>query len=58
VRTNDTEVLVICDVPLDEENLSAKLADGVLTVFVPRRPKASRSRSRSAEGTEPKQLKE
>lgn len=108
VRTNDTEVLVICDVPglkredldvilenhvltikgtrkfegreneqvmlgrrygafarrftlpdsLDEENLSAKLVDGVLTISVPRHPKAKPIKIQIGQGVETKQLKE
>lgn len=108
VRTNDNEVLVICDVPglkredidvvlenhvltikgtrkfesreneqvmlgraygtftrqftlpnsLDEEKLSASLADGVLTVCVPRHPRARPIRIQIGDGNETKQLKE
>lgn len=107
VRTNDNEVLVVCDVPglkredidivlenhvltikgtrkfesgeneqvmlgrsygafarrftlpdsLDEENLSATLADGVLTVSVPRHPKSKPIKIPIGGGTETKQLK-
>jgi HSP20 family protein len=108
VRTNDSEVFVICDVPglkredihivlenhvltikgtrkfengeneqvmlgrsygafahqftlpdsLDEENLSASLADGVLTVSVPRHPKSKPIKIQIGDGAETKQLKE
>lgn len=43
---------------LDEENLTARLADGVLTVSVPRHPKAQPIKIRIGDGSEPKQLKE
>lgn len=43
---------------LDEENLSATLSDGVLTVSVPRRPKSNPIKIQIGEGAETKQLKE
>ena len=108
VRSNDNEVLVVCDVPgvkrediditlenhvltikgtrkfeskeneqvmlgrsygaftrqftlpdsLDEANLSASLADGVLTVAIPKHPKAKPVKIQIGNGTEAKQLKE
>jgi HSP20 family protein len=43
---------------LDEENLTANLADGVLTVSVPRHPKAKPIKIQIGGGSEPRQLKE
>jgi HSP20 family molecular chaperone IbpA len=43
---------------LDEENLSASLADGVLIVSVPRHPQSKPIKIQIGDGTETKQLKE
>ena len=43
---------------LDEENLSASLADGVLTVSIPKRPKAAPISIRVGDGSEAKKLKD
>lgn len=43
---------------LDESNLSATLADGVLTVSIPKQAKARPSEIRIGNGSEAKQLKE
>lgn len=43
---------------LDEENLSANLADGVLTVRIPKHPKAKPRRIEIACGSDAKQLDE
>lgn len=43
---------------LDEENLSANLADGVLTVRIPKHPKAKPRRIQIGIGTDAKQLTE
>ena len=43
---------------LDEENLSAHLADGVLTVRIPKQPKAKPRKIQIGVGSEAKQLKE
>jgi len=43
---------------LDDANLSAKLADGVLTIRIPKHPNAKRRRIQISVGSEPKQLKE
>lgn len=108
VRSNDDEVVVVCDVPgvkrediditldnrvltiggtrkfeskegeqvmlgrsygaftrrfalpdaLDEANLSASLADGVLTIVIPKHPKAKPVKIQIGNRTEAKQLKE
>lgn len=43
---------------LDEENLSANLSDGVLTIRIPKHPKARARKIQIAGGSEQKQLKE
>jgi HSP20 family protein len=43
---------------VDEENLSADLADGVLTVRIPKHPKAKPRKIQIGGGSEAKQLKE
>ena len=43
---------------LDEENLTAHLADGVLTVRIPKQPKAKPRKIHIGGGSEAKQLKE
>jgi HSP20 family protein len=43
---------------LDEENLSANLADGVLTIRIPKHAKAKARRIQIGAGSEQKQLKE
>lgn len=43
---------------LDEENLSANLADGVLTIHIPKHPKAKPRRIQIGGGSDPKQLSE
>ena len=43
---------------LDEENLAANLADGVLTVRIPKHPKAKPRKIQIGGGRESKQLKE
>jgi HSP20 family protein len=43
---------------LDEENLAAHLADGVLTVRIPKHPKAKPRKIQIGSGSESKQLKE
>ena len=44
--------------PVDEEKLAAELADGVLTVRIPKLPKAQPRRIQIAVGSDTKQLKD
>lgn len=70
MRMNDNEMVFSCDVPgvkqedfalpdyLDDSNLDAHLADGVLTIRVPKHAKAKPRRIQIGDGSSSKQLKE